>query len=64
MGESPLLGTRQCPGDHGAVPPAEVFKAQPKWAFFMLWAGMVRDSIKPAYENPYFINRGDAIPGN
>jgi mannan endo-1,4-beta-mannosidase len=51
-------------GEVGAVPPAEVLKAQPKWAFFMLWAGMVNDRIRPAYDNSYFINRGDAVPGN
>jgi len=51
-------------GEVGTPPSAEVLKAQPKWAFFMVWAGMVSDRIKPAYENPYFLNRGDPIPKN
>ena len=27
-------------GEVGAIPPAEVLKAQPKWTFYMTWAGM------------------------
>ena len=49
-------------GEVGTPPSAEVLKAQPKWAFFMLWAGMVNDRIKPPYTNPYLIHRGDPIP--
>ncbi|HEY9139852.1 MAG TPA: glycosyl hydrolase [Bryobacteraceae bacterium] len=50
-------------GEVGAPPSAEVLKAQPRWAWFMVWAGMVNDRILPAYSNPYVINRGDPIPG-
>jgi mannan endo-1,4-beta-mannosidase len=51
-------------GEVGTPPSAEVLKAQPKWAWFMVWAGMVSDRIKPAYSDPYTINRGDPIPRN
>jgi len=49
-------------GEVGIPPSAETLKAQPRWAFFMLWAGMVDDRIKPLYTNPYYLNRGDRIP--
>jgi mannan endo-1,4-beta-mannosidase len=44
----------------------EVLKAEPRWAWFMVWAGddYVNDRILPGYANPYVINRGDRIPGN
>ena len=51
-------------GEVGTPPSADVLKAQPKWAFFMHWAGMVNDRIKPAYTNPSLIHRGDPIPAN
>jgi mannan endo-1,4-beta-mannosidase len=51
-------------GEVGAPPSAEVLKNQPRWAFFMVWAGMVNDRIKPAYADPYTINRGDLVPTN
>ncbi|MGO9270415.1 MAG: hypothetical protein ACLQOO_09215 [Terriglobia bacterium] len=49
-------------GEVGIPPSAETLKAQPRWAFFMAWAGMVDDRIKPGYANPYYLNRGDPIP--
>ncbi|MGA3258604.1 MAG: glycosyl hydrolase [Bryobacteraceae bacterium] len=51
-------------GEVGVPPSAEVLKAQPRWAWFMVWAGMVNDRILPAYSNPYVINRGDPLPNN
>jgi mannan endo-1,4-beta-mannosidase len=51
-------------GEVGAPPTAEVLKAQPKWAFFMVWGGMVNERIKTAYGDAYTINRGDRIPEN
>ena len=47
-----------------APPSAEVLKSQPRWVWFMTWAGMEgqADRIKKAYDNPYFINRGDPLP--
>ena len=51
-------------GEVGAPPSADVLKAQPRWSWFMVWAGMADDRILPAYGNPYVINRGDPIPGN
>ena len=49
-------------GEVGIPPSAETVKAQPRWAWFMVWAGMVDDRIQPGYANPYFLNRGDPIP--
>ena len=52
-------------GEVGAPPAPEIFKSQPKWTFFMTWAGWPdsrADSFKTGYANPYLINRGDPIP--
>jgi len=49
----------------GRVPSAETLKAQPKWTWFMVWAGMIdrqADALKAGYANPYLLNRGDPIP--
>ncbi len=48
-------------GELGTQPSAEVLKSQPKWVWFMTWAGFEGNAkaIKDAYDNPYFINRGD-----
>jgi mannan endo-1,4-beta-mannosidase len=51
-------------GEVGVPPAAEVLKAQPRWAWFMVWAGMVNDRILPGYSNPYVLNRGDPLPNN
>jgi mannan endo-1,4-beta-mannosidase len=53
-------------GEVGVPPSAEALKAEPRWAWFMVWAGddFVNDRILPGYANPYVINRGDPIPGN
>jgi mannan endo-1,4-beta-mannosidase len=34
----------------GNPPSSEVLKAQPKWSFWMIWAGMVRNTTKKQYE--------------
>jgi mannan endo-1,4-beta-mannosidase len=51
-------------GELGTPPTAEVLKSQPRWVWFMTWAGMEGQAarIKAAYDNPYFINRGDPLP--
>jgi mannan endo-1,4-beta-mannosidase len=50
-------------GEVGTTPLPELFKAQPKWAFFMVWSGMVNEkTIKAGYANPWVINRGEALP--
>ncbi len=51
-------------GEVGAPPSAEILKAQPRWAFFMVWAGMVNDGIKPIYADSHTLNRGDPTPKN
>jgi mannan endo-1,4-beta-mannosidase len=51
-------------GEVGVPPAAEVLKAQPRWAWFMVWAGMVNDRILPAYTNSYVMNRGGPLPNN
>jgi len=52
-------------GEVGTPPSPEVLLAQPKWAFFMDWAGGVErltDRLKAAYGSPWVISRGDPIP--
>jgi hypothetical protein len=51
-------------GEVPTPPSAEVLKAQPKWAWFMVWAGKVNDRIKPAYSSSYVIKRGDPLLRN
>lgn len=54
-------------GEVGMPPSAEVLKAQPKWVWYMQWAGGVErqaDRLKVAYANPYVLSRGDAPPDN
>jgi mannan endo-1,4-beta-mannosidase len=51
-------------GEVGRPPSAEVLQAQPRWAWFMVWAGMVgrqADAFQSAYANPYYQNRGDSL---
>ena len=51
-------------GEVGTPPSADVLKTQPKWVWFMVWAGFTRqaDRLKAAYDNSYFLNRGDPLP--
>jgi len=51
-------------GEVGVPPSADVLRRQPLWAFFMVWAGMANDRIKPAYADPYTITLGPTISGN
>jgi mannan endo-1,4-beta-mannosidase len=54
-------------GEVGSPPSAEVLRSQPKWVWFMTWAGMEgfqSGRTKDAYNNPYFISRGDPLPAN
>lgn len=54
-------------GEIGRPPSAETLKNQPKWAWFMMWAGMLdrqADALKTIYSHPYVINRGDPLPLN
>ena len=53
-------------GEVGVPPTPEILKSQPKWVWFMTWSGdeeRMADRFKAAYTNPYFVNRGDPIPG-
>jgi mannan endo-1,4-beta-mannosidase len=52
-------------GELSTPPSVEVLKSQPRWVWFMTWAGMEgfqSGRIKDAYNNFYFINRGDPLP--
>jgi len=52
-------------GEVGVAPTSEVLKEQPKWVWFMVWGGMVDSGaakLKEAYQNPYYLNRGDKLP--
>ena len=52
-------------GEVGRPPSPEVIKAQPRWAWFMVWGGGVdrqSDALKAAYGNPYLFSRGDPLP--
>jgi mannan endo-1,4-beta-mannosidase len=46
-------------GEVGRPPSAEVLRTQPRWSWFITWAGMANSKFKPIYSNPYTINRGD-----
>jgi mannan endo-1,4-beta-mannosidase len=37
-------------GEVGNPPTAEVLKRQPKWSYYVIWAGMVRLTLKKEYE--------------
>lgn len=50
-------------GELGTVPSPEILKAQPKWAWFMLWSGRFAERAKTGYDNHYILTRGDPIPG-
>jgi mannan endo-1,4-beta-mannosidase len=38
-------------GEVGNPPSQEVMRMQPKWAYYVTWAGMVRNTTKEAYES-------------
>jgi mannan endo-1,4-beta-mannosidase len=66
LAEIEIRGSPIALGELGSPPSAEILKSQPKWVWFMTWAGMEgglqSGRIKEAYSNPYFINRGDPLP--
>jgi mannan endo-1,4-beta-mannosidase len=35
----------------GNPPSPEIFQSQPKWGFYVIWAGMVRNTLKKQYQN-------------
>lgn len=37
-------------GEVGNPPTPEVLKRQPKWSYYVIWAGMVRNTLKKEYE--------------
>ncbi len=48
----------------GGVPSLDVFKAQPKWAYFMVWAGLAEvlnstETLREVFDGPNLLNRGD-----
>ena len=51
-------------GEVGAPPVPEVFEHQPKWASWVIWAGMVRNLTKKEYQqiynDPRLLSREDA----
>lgn len=53
-------------GEIGRVPSLEVLKAQPKWAWFLIWADFLQASkpedAKALFNDPRTRNRGDELP--
>ncbi len=48
----------------GGAPTLEVLKAQPKWTYFMIWAGLAEfsnppEKLREVFEGPTVLNRGD-----
>jgi mannan endo-1,4-beta-mannosidase len=48
----------------GGVPTLDVLKAQPKWTYFMIWAGLAEilnpaEKLKEVFDGPNLLNRGD-----
>ncbi len=54
-------------GEVGVVPAPAVFKDQPKWAWFMVWAGLLDlsngEMIGELFADPHTRTRGDRLPG-
>ncbi|CAN5322855.1 hypothetical protein BH09BAC6_BH09BAC6_17100 [soil metagenome] len=50
-------------GEVGSPPSPEVLKSQPKWSYWIIWSGMVRNTSKKQYEalvnDPRLIGRDD-----
>ncbi len=40
-------------GEVGNPPTPEILKRQPKWSYYVIWAGMVRNTLKKQYETLY-----------
>ena len=51
--------------DVGDPPSSEILKAQPNWSFWMIWAGMVRNTTKKKYEafanDPRILGLNDTV---
>jgi mannan endo-1,4-beta-mannosidase len=48
----------------GGVPSLDVLKAQPKWTYFMIWAGLAEilnptEKLREVFDSPDMLNRGD-----
>ena len=48
----------------GGTPTLEVLKAQPKWTYFMIWAGLAEmlnpmEKLREVFNGPNLLNRGD-----
>jgi len=54
-------------GEVGRVPTPAVLKDQAKWAWFMVWADLLRMSkvevVRELFEDPHTLSRGDPLPG-
>jgi len=54
-------------GEVGRVPTPAVLKDQAKWAWFMVWADLLRMSkvevVKELFDDPHTLSRGDPLPG-
>lgn len=40
-------------GEVGNPPTPDIIKLQPKWSYYVIWAGMVRNTLKKQYETLY-----------
>jgi len=52
-------------GEVGTPPSAEILKSQPKWVWFMDWAGGMErqaERLKTAYSDAWVLGRGDPLP--
>lgn len=53
-------------GEVGAVPTPAILKSQTKWAWFMVWADLLRLSkpevVRELYADPHTISRGETLP--
>ncbi len=53
-------------GEVGRVPSPAVLREQPKWTWFMIWAGMQKSSpaelIRELWADPHTLSRGDPLP--
>jgi mannan endo-1,4-beta-mannosidase len=54
-------------GEVGRVPTPDTLKAQPQWAWFMIWADLFRMSkpevVRALFADPRTVSRGDPLPG-
>jgi hypothetical protein len=52
-------------GEVGNPPAPEVLDRQPEWAYYVIWAGMVRGTPKKRYDllysDPRYLNLGDSV---